>query len=81
MLVFGALIQIVAFFFEFLAPSFPAFALSFTLAGMGNIFQAASANSFVATLQTDSDYKQGYVQAAYGTFIIPQYSNTTLTVH
>ena len=31
--------QILAFSFEFFAPPFPAFALSFTLAGMGNIFQ------------------------------------------
>ena len=35
----GALIQIVAFLVECLAPPFPAFALSFTLAGMGNVFQ------------------------------------------
>ena len=34
MLVFRALVQIVVFFFEILAPPFPAFALSFTLAGM-----------------------------------------------
>jgi len=33
---------------------------------MGNVFQSASANGFVATLQTDSDYKQGYIQAVYG---------------
>ena len=39
MLVVGALIQIVAFLVECLAPPFPAFALSFTLAGMGNVFQ------------------------------------------
>ena len=31
--------QILAFSFEFFAPPFPAFALSFTLAGMGNVFQ------------------------------------------
>ena len=35
----GALVQIVAFVLEFLAPPFPAFALSFSLAGMGNVFQ------------------------------------------
>jgi len=66
MLVVGALFQVVAFIFESLAPPFPAFALSFALAGMGSIFQSASAYSFIATLQTDSDYKQGYMQAAYG---------------
>ena len=31
--------EILAFSIEFFAPPFPAFALSFTLAGMGNIFQ------------------------------------------
>ena len=39
MLVVGAVIQIVAFLVEFIAPPFPAFALSFTLAGIGNVFQ------------------------------------------
>ena len=39
MLVVGAFIQIVAFLVECLAPPFPVFALSFTLAGMGNVFQ------------------------------------------
>ena len=36
---FGALMQILAFLFEFFEPPYPAFAVSFTLAGMGNIFQ------------------------------------------
>ena len=38
---FGALFQTAAFFVQFLALpfKFPAFALSFTLAGVGNVFQ------------------------------------------
>ena len=39
MLVVGPLIQIVAFLVESLAPPFSAFALSFTLAGIGYVFQ------------------------------------------
>jgi len=38
-LVIGALLQIVAFFVQFLGLPFPAFALSFALAGIGSILQ------------------------------------------
>ena len=38
-------------------------------------FQNASANSFIATLQQDSEYKQGFIQAAYGTIIPLQPNN------
>jgi hypothetical protein len=39
MLVVGALFQITAFTVQFFAIPFPAFALSFTLSGIGNVFQ------------------------------------------
>ena len=39
MLVLGALFQIAAYIVQFLAPPYPAFALSFALAGIGNVFQ------------------------------------------
>jgi hypothetical protein len=39
MLVVGALFQIAAFLVQFLALPFPAFALSFTLGGIGIVFQ------------------------------------------
>ena len=39
MLVVGSLFQIAAFLVQFLAPPFPAFALSFVLCGIGMVFQ------------------------------------------
>jgi hypothetical protein len=39
MLVVGVLFQITAFTVQFFAIPFPAFALSFTLSGIGNVFQ------------------------------------------
>ena len=32
--------------------------------------QDASANGFIATLQKDSEYKMGFIHAAYGTIIL-----------
>jgi len=64
--VVGPLFQIAAFLVQFLALPFPAFALSFVLGGIGMVFQDASANGFIATLQKDSEYKMGFIHAAYG---------------
>ena len=41
MLVLGPLFQILAFLLQFLAIPFPAFALSFGLAGIGRVFQVS----------------------------------------
>ena len=41
MLVVGPLFQIAAFLVQFLAPPFPAFALSFVLGGIGMVFQVS----------------------------------------
>jgi len=66
MLVVGPLFQIAAFLLQFLHLPFPIFALSFGLGGIGMVFQDASANGFIATLQKGSEYKLGFIQAAYG---------------
>ena len=41
MVVVGSLFQITAFFVQFLALPFPAFALSFVLGGIGMVFQVS----------------------------------------
>ncbi|KAF8805637.1 MFS general substrate transporter [Phlegmacium glaucopus] len=66
MLVLGSLFQIAAFSIQFLELSFPIFVLSFGLGGIGIAFQDASANGFIAILQNDSEYKMGFIHAAYG---------------
>ena len=76
-LVVGPLFQIAAFLVQFLALPFPAFALSFTLGGIGMVFQDASANGFIATLQKNSEYKMGFIHAAYGNIIL-QYVYTNI---
>jgi len=66
MLVVGPLFRIAAFLVQSLKLPFPIFALSFGLGGIGKIFQDVSANGFIATLQKDSEYKMGFIHAAYG---------------
>jgi len=66
MLVVGPLFQIAAFLIQYLELPFPLFVLSSALSGIGTVFQDASANGFIATLQHDSEYKMGFIHAAYG---------------
>ncbi|KAF8805063.1 hypothetical protein BYT27DRAFT_7193599 [Phlegmacium glaucopus] len=66
MLVLRSLFQIAAFSIQFLELSFPIFVLSFGLCRIGITFQDASANGFIAILQNDSEYKMGFIHAAYG---------------
>ncbi|KAF8161508.1 MFS general substrate transporter [Crassisporium funariophilum] len=64
MLVFGSLLQVVAFSMQSLALPFPLFVVSFSIGGAGMAIQGAHANGFVAAMQSET--KMGFLHAAYG---------------
>ncbi|KXN81657.1 Bypass of stop codon protein 6 [Leucoagaricus sp. SymC.cos] len=65
-IIFGSVLQIVAYTLQSPAPPFPVFVMAFTINGFGIALQDAQANGFVANLQHHAEAKMGFLHAAYG---------------
>ena len=64
-LVFGAVIQTIAYALNFWKPPYPLFVVSFLFSGMGVAFQDAQANTFVANVNNAHRWL-GILHALYG---------------
>lgn len=65
-IIFGSILQVIAYALQSPAPSFPVFVMAFTINGFGIALQDAQANGFVASLQHNAETKMGILHAAYG---------------
>ncbi|KAJ3563562.1 hypothetical protein NP233_g8859 [Leucocoprinus birnbaumii] len=72
-IIFGSILQVIAYALQSAAPPFPVFVMAFTINGVGIALQDAQANGFVASLKHDAEAKMGVLHAAYGAgaFVAP----------
>ncbi|TFK38015.1 major facilitator superfamily domain-containing protein [Crucibulum laeve] len=65
-IVFGSIMQVIAYAIQSPALPFPAFVAAFTINGIGLSIQDAQANGFVGSLKQNAETKMGVLHAAYG---------------
>ncbi|KAL9710438.1 hypothetical protein Ac2012v2_006738 [Leucoagaricus gongylophorus] len=65
-IIFGSILQIIAYALQSPAPPFPVFVMAFTINGFGIALQDAQANGLVASLRHQAEAKMGVLHAVYG---------------